>query len=164
MLLLFLGKCAKIWEENSPSWVPTLNMGYDTADKERRKSSMDVSELRLRQNKSQTIVHNGNNAAGPTSENATQMEVDNVTEPLTECDRLRAEIALLKSKNGEQAKEIDEYRTTVQMLLSENLNLKKKLTDSEISLDGFRDNDEKTTYFFGLSSFPSWNHCFRNWF
>lgn len=120
---------------------------------------MDVPQMKHRQNKCETIVHNENDAAGPSSEHVAQMEVD-VTEPLTECNQLRAEIAVLKSKNDLQAKELSEYRTTVQMLLSENSILKKKLSDLEISLDGFRGNDEKTTYFFGLSSFSIMDSLF----
>lgn len=55
-------------------------MGYDTTDKDRRKAYMDVPQIKHRQNKFETIVHNENDAADRSSEHATQMEAVYVTE------------------------------------------------------------------------------------
>lgn len=115
---------------------------------------MATPKLIIRRNV--TTVANFDFVTPPVQIEETEMN-DNA--PSDCCAELRKEIEVLKLKNEFQAKEIAECHTKVQRLLNENNTLKQKFADSEISLDGFRGNDEKTTFFFlDCHHLQQWSH------
>lgn len=144
-------------------------MGYDETDHNERRKYVSAPKLVIRQKKptptpvliEETATYD-NTASDCCAELRKQMAALKLENEIQakEIVELRTMGSAQTLKNEKQANEISEFRATVQILLTENNTLRQKFRDSEISLDGFRGNDEKTAFFFGLSSFAAMESLF----
>lgn len=99
-------------------------MGYDDTDRIRRREFMNEPTLTIRQKKE---------PRNPTPVSLESEETSNETASVC-CAELHDEIAALKLTNHKQLNEIEKLRRTVQNLTIEKDGLKKKITNSEISI------------------------------
>ena len=168
---MFLGKPAKLYEQNSPDWAPTQRMGHNkikvqTASqisRSERSQQRAAKKAKLEAAKVLKEVEKSVQAAfvATSSPADLQSELVEISLDTEKCKNI--EVACQTDLTVEKADvecqidftvlRVNEMENCIKSMTSELAELKKKLIKADFREESFQNSDEKTKFYTGIPNF-----------